>query len=83
MKRFVVIPVDDETTHLSVTESNVLAGGQWATRIIPVPQDDQLARDLDVLTRMWNDQVSKYMEPALHALARRLRAAFQLDDEDA
>lgn len=93
--RHVVIPVHDpEVTHLLVEHEHGemclddgLGGVPRKEERVPVPQDDQLARDVARLLRIATAYAIHEYWPGhprredIHDTVGRLRAAFNLEDE--
>lgn len=91
MRRFVIIPVDDDR----VTDARISmidarddegVGRTIASDVVPVPLDDQLTRDIDEVTRTTLGSLDQEGDlghdgHALYDMALRLRAAFKLDEE--
>ena len=87
MRRPVIVWVDDEQVdeinvvgwqdRSEVGEPDAAVTDKWCT----VPRDDQLTRDVDMVTRFMLDHCLQPDETEYEA-CDRLRAAFQLDQED-
>lgn len=80
MRRWVPVPIDDiDVTEIAIQELDLdAAEAKGATYYLPVPSDDQLTRDLDAVTRYFLGRFPTEPNDA----AMRLRAAFDLDQED-
>lgn len=87
-RRIVPVLVDDER----VTEINLEyrdQDGYLGVSVVPVPPDDQLAHDIRRLARLADANAramdhanDRYGADALRGSAARLRAAFQLGEEE-
>lgn len=85
MKRFVTIPVDEGTEHLSVWHwAGTDAHGPLRVEQVHVPSDDQLTRDLDALVgwaeAILDGKMAVYSGPKMRERFARLRARFGLDE---
>lgn len=96
MKRIVpIIVTDDEVAELVVAQRYKPGVRGFSSAIHPAPPDDQLTRDLDATCTIL-DAVAEFVGDVptalvpddlsiedMNAVARRLRAAFHLDEDDA
>ena len=85
MKRPVIVWVDDpDVTELGIQELDIDAGRANPTYYLPVPPDDPLRDDVDLLTDLLLriEEEDGYHDPVHDAVCKRLRARFNLDRGD-
>jgi len=85
MKRFVILPVeDDRATHLhwGIEHNSDEAYVPLDDGVLVLPEDDQLMRDLELVTGRHARYNANANPQAFGRAGARLRAAFSLDQED-